>query len=104
MTLLNEADGMKKLITFLEENIIFDDEKAIGRETEKFKYRIETSKWTKLTGIDKYDLPQHPSHDRTGNFQPFQMPQDGVIWVDRYFDADYKDYDLPERYVYLSLF
>lgn len=104
MTLLNDVDGMKKLITYLEENNIFEDDKAIERETDKFNYRIESDKWTKLTGIDRYDLPQHPTHQITGNSELFQMPQDGVIWVDHYFDADYKEYDLPERYVYLALF
>jgi hypothetical protein len=29
---------------------------------------------------------------------------DGTLFYDRFFDADYKDYDSSERYIYLSIF
>jgi hypothetical protein len=88
---LNEYDSILSLIEYFRKNNLFD--KAIApcdRCREKYEYQIPQSQWIKSTGIE-IDMHSHFIYS------------DGAIWLDRFFDADYKDYDDARRYVYISL-
>lgn len=89
--ILNETNSVLSVIKYFRENQLFEDNLAsCERYREKYEYQIPHESWVRATGINMTmdDIAEYV---------------DGNIWLDRYFDSDYIDYDCPYRYVYLSL-
>jgi len=89
--ILNETDSVLTLIRYFREHRLFEEDIApCPRDKEKYEYQIPRERWNEATGIhiEMYQLLNYG---------------DGLIWIDRYFDADFMDYDTEKRYVYISL-
>ena len=90
MQILNETSSMEAVYQFFKRNKHFEDYEAIERNQQHYRYQIPVDVWTSVTGL----VPEW--------FFRVTMV-DGSLFYDRFFDADYKDYDEPDRYIYLSL-
>ena len=92
MQILNDTQSMQVLYKFFKETGIFARyEESNERHQEEYYYQIPVDVWTTATGL----VPEW--------FFRVTM-DDGTLFYDRFFDADYKDYDSPDRYIYLSIF
>jgi hypothetical protein len=90
MQVLNDTRSMHSLYCYLKNNKLFEKYEAIERNQEHYLYQIPVSVWTELTGL----VPEW--------FFRVTL-DDGSLFYDSFFDADYKEYDEPDRYIYLSL-
>jgi len=89
--LLNDTQSMRELYRFFKEYGVFEFyEEMNERHQAHYYYQIPVEVWTAVTGL----APEW--------FFRVTM-EDGSLFYDRFFDADYKEYDEPERYIYLSL-
>jgi len=88
-----QIDSIQVLLAYIKEIELFDKYKtaSYNEEHEKmYPYQIPLEIWNSMTHLQIMD----------GICLEFD---DGAIFVDRYFDADYCDYDMPTRYVYICV-
>lgn len=91
MQILNDTHSMQVLYKFFKESGIFSRYEELNeRHQQHYYYQISVKEWTTVTGL----TPEW--------FFRVTM-EDGTLFYDRFFDADYKDYDSSDRYIYLSL-
>lgn len=90
MQILNETRSMEALYRFFKRNKHFEQYEAIERNQTHYRYQIPIEEWTAVTGL----VPEW--------FFRVTL-DDGSLFYDRFFDADYKEYDESNRYIYLSL-
>lgn len=92
--LQNQFGSIQDLLAYIKTIEQFDRYQTVDNNEEhekKYPYQIPLETWNSETGwqmTDRFCL----------DFA------DGAIFVDRYFDSDYRDYDMPTRYVYLCCF
>jgi hypothetical protein len=93
LSLLKETQSVDRLVEYFRDNQLFDKFNTfeIPRYQPYYLYQIPVEVWEEITDIDREVV----------DFLPVVM--DGAIYIDRYFDPDYKDYDSADRYVYLSI-
>lgn len=92
MQILNDTQSMQSLCKFFKETGIFARYEELNeRHQEQYYYQIPIEVWTTITGF----VPEW--------FFRVTM-EDGTLFYDRFFDADYKEYDSLDRYIYLSIF
>ena len=88
---LSQIDSIQDLLAYIKTIEQFDRYQTADNNEEhekKYPYQIPLEMWNSETGWQMTD----------GFCLEFA---DGAIFVDRYFDSDYRDYDMPTRYVYL---
>jgi hypothetical protein len=68
---------------------------AIGHNNKEYQYQIPTCDWESLTGIPLSTVEYWIREYDGGKFK------DGWIFIDKYFDADYRECDDPATYVYI---
>lgn len=90
MQVLNDTRSMHALYCYFKNSKLFEDYEAVERNHQHYCYQIPVSKWTELTGL----VPEW--------FFRVTL-DDGSLFYDRFFDVDYKEYNEPNRYIYLSL-
>ncbi|NBV29067.1 hypothetical protein EBS02_08660 [bacterium] len=91
MQIINDTQSMQALYNFMKESGLFEYyEETNERHQVEYYYQIPVETWTAITGLE-------PDW-----FFRVTM-EDGSLFYDRFFDADYKEYDMPDRYIYLSL-
>lgn len=86
---LSQFGSIQDLLAYIKEK--FERYQTVDNNEEhekKYPYQIPLETWNSETGWQIMD----------GFCLEFA---DGAIFVDRYFDSDYRDYDKPTRYVYL---
>jgi len=89
--LLNDTLSMQELYGYFKEARIFEFyEEMNERHQAHYYYQIPVEVWTAVTGL----APEW--------FFRVTM-DDGSLFYDRFFDADYREYDESNRYIYLSL-
>lgn len=84
-------NSIQQLLAYIKEIQLFDNYQTVDNDAEhekKYPYQIPLEKWISESGwlITQDFCLVFP---------------DGAIFVDRYFDSDYRDYDMPTRYVYI---
>ena len=91
--LRSQFDSIQVLLAYIKEIEEFDKYKtaSYNEEHEKmYPYQIPLEIWNSMTHLQIME----------GVCLEFD---DGAIFVDRYFDSDYRDYDMPTRYVYICV-
>ena len=89
--LRSHFDSIQVLLAYIKEIETFDNYKTVDKDEEhekKYPYQIPLEIWNNTMHLQIMD----------GISLEFA---DGAIFVDRYFDSDYRDYDMPTRYVYI---
>jgi len=87
-----QFDSIQDLLAYIKEIQVFANYETADADEEhvkKYPYQIPLEIWNSETGL------QITSYIFRLEFD------DGTIFVDRYFDSDYRDYDMPTRYVYI---
>lgn len=90
--LKEESMPMSALLTyFMETPNLFETWCAIERNQGLYSFQIPVQYWNFITGF----MP--PEYD-------FQLTtDDGCLFYDCYYDADYRDPTEPDRYIYLAI-
>ena len=87
MQILDNKLSMQALYAYFKETGIFE---FYEEENDRYYYQIPVEVWTAVTGIVPGWL--------------FRITlDDGSLFYERFFNADYTDYESPDRYIYLSL-
>lgn len=90
--ILQENDSIHALIKYFTENRIFSEYTATCRKDRAlYAYQINQDEWENITGIPIENTDFLPN------------TKDGVIFVDRYYDSEFRDYNGNTRYVYICL-
>lgn len=90
--ILQENDSIHALIKYFTENRIFSEYTATCRKDRAlYAYQINQDEWENITGIPIENTDFLPN------------TEDGVIFVDRYYDSEFRDYNGNKRYVYICL-
>jgi len=90
--ILSESKSIESLLAYIREESLFVEDATIDSDedfVERIPYQIPLDNWNEITGWQVDDWL-------------FNMAfPDGALFVDRYFDSDYKDYDSPNRFMYI---
>jgi hypothetical protein len=89
--LQSEFDSIKDLLQYIKAIQIFENYETADNNEEhvkKYPYQIPLNMWNKEFNLKWPDTVRVEFDD-------------GAIFVDQYFDSDYRDYDMPTKYVYI---
>jgi hypothetical protein len=89
MSVLQNNNSVAALISYIENNQLFETWKAIDRDDYLYQYQIPLDEWARITGLEK-PLRYHRVEYA-----------DGSMFVNCYYDADYKEHDSID-YMYLA--
>jgi hypothetical protein len=89
--ILKDTGKISEVLDYFNENPnIFNPWSAIERDQHLYQFRIPVQYWNLMTGFSEPDYDFRLTTD------------DGCIFYDCYFDADYRDPTEPDRYIYIA--